>query len=117
MAYADIKRSELAALLDYSESTIDRMTGRRNTAARETDWRDLWKIADACDVPREWFTADIERLHEIVPEGMPTFVRQSRSDAQERLGRRQRAQAERTRARRDKKPAASPDRDARERPS
>lgn len=81
MAYADIKRADLADQLGYSEATLDRMTGRRAGAPRDVDWRVLWKIADACGVPREWFTADFDRLYEVVPEGMPVFVRRARRGA------------------------------------
>lgn len=81
MAYANIRRAELAAQLDYSEATLDRMTGRRAGSPRDVDWRVLWRIADACGVPREWFTADIDRLWEIVPEGMPMFVNRARREA------------------------------------
>lgn len=69
MAYAGLRRSELARATGISASNLDRMTAGRRAAS----WAELWAIADACGVPREWFTVEIARFFEIVPEGMPRF--------------------------------------------
>lgn len=71
MAYAGFKRPELAKKAHVSPATLDRITGKPQRGA---EWSDLWRIADACGLDREWFSADLSRLHEIVTDG-PTFAR------------------------------------------
>jgi transcriptional regulator with XRE-family HTH domain len=70
VAYSGLGDKAVAAAMGFSTSTLQRIySGQRE----QTAWDDLWAIADACSVPREWFSADIERLGEIVAEGMPAF--------------------------------------------
>lgn len=69
MAYAEVSRRRLAQALNYSDSSIDRLRDGRRTA----QWEELWQIADTCGLPAEWFTAEIGRLFEIVPDGAPVF--------------------------------------------
>lgn len=68
-------------MLNVSKPTLDRMTGRKGTESRDVPWNDLWKIADEAGLPPEFFSADFDRLDEIVPEGMPVVVRRSRTGA------------------------------------
>ena len=74
LAYAGMNRREAMRALSVSGSTLARMTGRKGGETRRVDWADLWAVADACELPREWFSVDFSRLHEIVPLGPPTFV-------------------------------------------
>lgn len=92
MAYAGLKRDMLASRAHITTSTLDRITGKPTRGANSDD---LWRIADACGLPREWFTADLERLWEIVPPGRPVFVRPD--DARRRLAASLRERAQRTR--------------------
>jgi transcriptional regulator with XRE-family HTH domain len=70
VAYAGLKANELAAAIHASPATTGRiLSGTR----KETTHDELWKIADACTLPREWFSADFSRLSEVVPAGQPTF--------------------------------------------
>lgn len=80
-AYARLGRQELADALHISASTLDHIEGKRRSF-RGAEWSELWAIADACGLPREWFSADFSRLAEIVSDG-PTFP--ARSAAQEHL--------------------------------
>lgn len=114
MAYGNVGRVEMAAELGYSRATLDRMTGGRSGQPRTVDWSDLWRIADYCGVPREWFTAEIDRLWEIVPEGMPVFVNPSRRRAAAEASRLAEAAARRQRDS-DRRTGEAPERrDARE---
>lgn len=71
LAYSKVRVRQVAADLNVSEMTVHRMlAGSR----KETSWDDLWAIADLCGLPREWFSADLDRLIEIVPEGAPRFA-------------------------------------------
>jgi hypothetical protein len=115
MAYAGVRRAELASRIGYSEATLDRMTGRRAGTPRDVDWRVLWKIADACAIPREWFTADIDRLWEIVPEGMPVFVNRARREAAAEASRLAEAAAQRRESSSTRSDEARGRRDARRR--
>lgn len=74
MAYANVSREQAADVLDVSIATLNRITTTRGEP-RRVDLRDLWRLADACHLPPEWFSADLSRLPEIVPPGMPTVVR------------------------------------------
>lgn len=72
MHYSGLDRKQLATRAHISLSTLDRITGKPQRGA---DLDDLERIAQACGLPFEWFTADLSRLHEIVPSGMPAIVR------------------------------------------
>jgi predicted transcriptional regulator len=110
LAYAGKTAPEIAPELGMSEPTFGRLlAGMR----KETSWDDLWKIADCCTLPREWFSADIMRLSEIVPAGQPTFgvrrdlaakMEQELAARVEQVRRRNEAGARNTRAPRRKAP-------------
>lgn len=74
MSYGDLSRDAAAAAMHVSPSTLDRIAGKRTSRPRGADWAELWRLADASGLPREWFSADLERLPEIVTDG-PTFTR------------------------------------------
>jgi hypothetical protein len=69
IAYRDLGRVKAAAKLSVSPATLDRMTGKRGKETRALTWDDLWQAAAALDLPAEWFSADYERMAEIVTEG------------------------------------------------
>lgn len=70
MAYAGHEKRAFVKLVPFSESTINRIfAGTRRT----TSYDDLAKIADACAVPRDWFTADPLRFSEITLPGLPKY--------------------------------------------
>lgn len=69
LAYKGLTRAQAADALSVSLATLDRMTGRRGDEKKTPSWNDLWKAAEACDLPPEWFSADLDRLAEIVTEG------------------------------------------------
>jgi hypothetical protein len=74
IAYVGIPRPEAAKALGVSEPTLARMLGRKGSdGIRPATWSDLWRAADAFGLPRAWFTADISRIHEIVPDELPNF--------------------------------------------
>lgn len=77
MAYAEGGPLPIAAAayaVGVSESHfsrfIDKKAGPDDPALT---WEQLWALADACGISRDWFSADLDRLEEIVPEGMPRF--------------------------------------------
>lgn len=76
-AYAGItSQAKLGELLGgMSQSTIQRIErGERNLKPYEM--RTLLKsVADLCELPVEWFTADWQRLGEIVPENAPDLTK------------------------------------------
>lgn len=73
-AYAKLSRAALAEAIAVSPSSLDKFEGTK--PAREApDWDVLARIAQACGLPFEFFTADFSRLWEIVPEGMPVLSR------------------------------------------
>jgi hypothetical protein len=84
MAYAEIGkrngqvREELCATLGVSARTLDRMLGKGVQTPRHTPWEELRVIAEYCGLPPEWFSADLSRLHLIVPEGGVVVVRSRR---------------------------------------
>lgn len=73
MAYANMSRDVAAEILGVSIATLNRITTTRGEP-RRVDLRDLWRLADACALPREWFSADFDLLHRAVVDG-PTFMR------------------------------------------
>lgn len=55
-AYAGLKRSELAAILEISEATVKRYENGKHLPSQQ--WRQdalLEQIAAACGLSREWF--------------------------------------------------------------
>lgn len=74
MAYGKLKRSQAAAIMGTEPGTLDRITGMKGSETRLATWEQLWQLADRVGLPREWFSADLKRLDEIVTEG-PTFRR------------------------------------------
>jgi hypothetical protein len=71
-------REGLQETLSVSTRTLDRMLGKGTNGAeqlRHVHWDDLTKIADYCQLPPEFFSADLARLHEIVPAGGTMVVR------------------------------------------
>lgn len=75
IAYAGKGQQPAMDALNYSRATLARLLDTKGGDRKTIEWSDLWKLADVCGLPREWFTADFERLYEIVPDGMPTFTR------------------------------------------
>lgn len=71
MAYGSVTRTDAAAAMNVSASHLDRFTAK--TAGYAPNWEQLWALADLAGLPREWFSADLERLGDIVPEDMPRF--------------------------------------------
>lgn len=59
--------------LNVSRATLARMLHMKGDDRKTIDWSDMWTLADALGIPRSWFTADLARLGEIVPDGLPAF--------------------------------------------
>ena len=66
-AFANLRQSDIAEVLAQSTVTIKRM----ESAQKDISMDDLWAIADACKVPREFMTNGFEsvpdelrRIHE-----------------------------------------------------
>lgn len=74
-AYAGLTLEELAADTGIGRDTLQNLRGKRTRTARATSLEEAQKIAVACGLPFEFFTADFTRLWEIVPEGMPVLAR------------------------------------------
>jgi hypothetical protein len=75
MAYGGIKRLQAAELMDTTPGTLDRILGTKGSETKTATWDQLMKLAAAVDLPPEWFSADLNRLPEIVPAGSAIFVR------------------------------------------
>lgn len=74
MAYGSLPIAAAAFAMDVSESHLSRFTDRKaQPGDYAPTWQQLWAVADACGLPRDWFSADLDRLGDIVPEGMPRF--------------------------------------------
>jgi hypothetical protein len=73
LAYAGMDGITAMRVLSISRSTLQRLVGRKGSESRRVDWAELWLVADACGLPREWFSADLSRLAEIVPADAPLF--------------------------------------------
>jgi hypothetical protein len=73
IAYAGMPQSEAAQVIGKGLSTLARTLDAKGGELRPATWDEVWKIADACGLPRAWFTADLTRLQEIVPDDMPHF--------------------------------------------
>lgn len=74
-AYAGLTLEALAAETGIGRDTLQNLRGKRTRTARAASLEETQKIAAACGVPFEWFTADFSRLWEIVPEGLPVLAR------------------------------------------
>lgn len=111
MGYGDIRRPQLAEALNVSASTLDRWTKGTTGKWRNIGWGDLWIVADTCGVPREWFSADIGRLREIVPPDQPRFDVSQRAAGVE-AAQTAREAARLRRERPERAPASQPGRDA-----
>lgn len=66
------------------------MIGTKPKQPLVATWDQRWALADAVGLPREWFSADYDRLHEIADEDSPIFRRSLPEDhaeeAAQRLG-------------------------------
>lgn len=70
-------REDLVEILDMSDRTLDRTLGKGvkfPDGIRHAHWDELQKIADYCELPPEFFSADFDKLPQIVPAG-GTLVR------------------------------------------
>ena len=54
MAYSGISREAAADAMSVSTSHLDRFTARKASGYAPT-WTQVWKLADACELPREFF--------------------------------------------------------------
>lgn len=70
IAYAGLTHKDVALALHQSVSNVRRIL---DASREQTTWDELWQIADLCSLPRDWFSADLARLPEIVPRGQPVF--------------------------------------------
>lgn len=66
-------RRGAAEAMNVEPGEVDRMTGTKPGEQKMPTWDQRWALARAVGLPEEWFSADLSRLHEIVPEGMPRF--------------------------------------------
>jgi hypothetical protein len=74
MAYGDIGRPAAAAAMHVSTAQLDRFTGKKGKGElRRPELEQLWMLADECGLPRDFFLADLDRLTETVPDGLPRF--------------------------------------------
>lgn len=79
-AYADINQAEAQRLLSMGRSSVARLTGKKGGEIKPVAWEDLWKVADICKLPREFFGADLSKLGQILPESVPRPPRRSADD-------------------------------------
>lgn len=107
MAYGNLSRQQAADAIDESPGTLDRICGKKGKETRIASWDQLWALADAARMPREFFSADFERLGEVVPPAAPKFdlSHEQREAARRRMADRLRALAQQ----RDARPVAEPD--------
>ena len=73
IAYVGVTQEDAAKALGVSVATLARMLARKGIETRALTWAELWRAADNLGLPRAWFTADIARIHEVVPDEMPHF--------------------------------------------
>jgi hypothetical protein len=75
--YSGIPGITAGERLNMSRSDFQRLIGRKGGDRRAITWTDVWRFAALCEdsLPPEFFTADFDRLREIVPAGMPPFKR------------------------------------------
>lgn len=76
MAYGRIGRVEAAEVMETTPATLDRIIGTKGGETKLATWQQLWRLAARVELPPEWFAADLGRLPEIVPPGMPTVVKE-----------------------------------------
>lgn len=76
--WAKKSREEMADAIGLSGSVYDEMAGKR-AKLRGASWDELRAIAELCEVPLAWFWADHGRLHEILTDDAPDYVRHDRS--------------------------------------
>lgn len=72
MSYGDVSRAAAAEAMQVSTGQFDRFisaTDKRYTPS----WQQLWDLADTANIPRDFFSADLALLHQIVPAGAPRF--------------------------------------------
>jgi transcriptional regulator with XRE-family HTH domain len=81
IAYLNLSQDQAAEIIGVSKATLARMTKSKGNEFRPATWGQLWKLADVGGLPRAWFTADISRLHEVVPDEMPHFPGDTRWQA------------------------------------
>lgn len=67
LAYGNVSRGDAARVMDVSKAHLDRFTAKEPRYA--PSWDQLWRLADRCGLPPEWFSADLTRIAEIVSEG------------------------------------------------
>jgi transcriptional regulator with XRE-family HTH domain len=108
LAYGGLSRAEAAEILSVSLATLDRITGRKGTEFKPASWTQLWAIADEVDLPREWFSADLQRLDEIPLPGMPVFSRPEERADEVRRRNLQQAREQAAAARRRQREEQSP---------
>lgn len=73
MGYGGIKRVEAAEVMGVKPGQLDRIIGTKGNEAALASWDQLWRLADHVGLRREFFSADLELLAEIVPEDGPRF--------------------------------------------
>lgn len=78
IAYAgsskEFGRAGAARAMGVTEGKVDRMIGTKPGNRLLPTWDERWALADAVGLPREWFSADLGRLAEIVPDDAPRFA-------------------------------------------
>lgn len=80
MGYGKLKRAEAAAIMAIEPATLDRIMGTKGPETKLATWQQLWRLAEHVGLPPEWFSADLTRLDEIVPPGLPTVVKARGAD-------------------------------------
>lgn len=75
--YCGLTRTDAAKALDLSRSDFQRLIARKGDQRKPISWTDVWRVAALCEdaLPPEFFTADFDRLREIVPPEAPPFTR------------------------------------------
>lgn len=79
MAYGRLSRAEVARIFSVNPTHLDRYTSGRTDYVPAAEL--LWELADQCDLPREFFYADLERLAELVPDDAPRWTPSQRARA------------------------------------
>jgi hypothetical protein len=88
-------RHGAAEAMGVRTDKVDRMVGTKPDNPLMPTWDERWALADAVGLPREWFSADLARLHEILLPGAPAFA-QEIADARQRQADALRVQAPRS---------------------
>jgi hypothetical protein len=71
MAYGDLSREQAAAAMEVSTGNLSRIYDKKGKETKTATVDQLWALADACGLPREFFAADFARLGEIAYPGAP----------------------------------------------